>query len=212
MMGRRWLGPALLSLGLLLAAWAPCWADVAAEVHKAEGNPITSPRLDLGIWTIIVFVLLLLVLRRFAWGPMLEALHQREQHIRTAREEAERAREEAQRLRAQFQAEMDRAAEKVRDLMDEARRHAQQATDEMLARARADVQNERERLHREIGIARDQALQEIWNQTAQLATLISAKAIRRQLNSDDHRRLVDEAITELRQAGNERERQVATVL
>jgi F-type H+-transporting ATPase subunit b len=168
--------------------------------------------LDLGIWTIIVFVLLLLVLRRFAWGPMLDALHQREQYIRTAREEAERSREEAQRLRAQFQAEMDRAAEKVRDLMDQARRDAQHAADDMLARARADVQKERERLHREVGIARDQALQEIWNQTAQLATLISAKAVRRQLNSDDHRRLVDEAITELRQAGHEREREVASVL
>ena len=78
---------------------------------------------------------------------------------------------------------MDHAAEKVRDLMDAARRDAQHATEEMSAQARADIQTERERLHREIDLARDQALQEIWNQTAQLATLVSAKAIRRELSA-----------------------------
>jgi F-type H+-transporting ATPase subunit b len=212
-MGRLWLSSALLSLGWVLFVWAPCWAaDLSEEAHRAEENPILSPRFDLAIWTIVVFVLLLLVLRRFAWGPMLDALRQREQYIRAAREDADRARAEAERLRAQLQAEMDQAAEKVRDLMDVARRDAQHATEDMLTRARGDIQQERERLHREIGLARDQALQEIWNQTAQLATLISAKAVRRELNADDHRRLVDEAITDLRRAGQEREREVASVL
>src|SRR5438132_13953965 len=106
---------------------------------------------------------------------------------------------------------MDRAAKKVGAILDEAGGDAQRATDEMLGKARAEIQKERERLHREIGMARDQALQEIWNQTAQLATMISAKAIRRQLDADDHRRLVDEAIAELHQAGNERQREVASV-
>ncbi len=211
-MRRVWFRVPLLFLVTAVLAGVPCWAWAAEAVHGAEENPILSPRFDLGIWTIVVFVLLLLVLRRFAWGPMLEGLQKREQNIRAAREEAERAREEAQRLRADLQAEMDRAAERVRDLLDAARRDARHASDEMLAGARVEIQKERERLHREIGMARDQALQEIWNQTAQLATLISAKAIRRQLNSDDHRRLVDDAINELRQAGKQRQREVAGVL
>jgi F-type H+-transporting ATPase subunit b len=166
---------------------------------------------DLGLWTIVVFGLLLFVLRRLAWTPWLEATRRREQNIQQALLEAQRAREEAQRLRSQLQSEMDRAAEKVREILDEARADAQRATDEMLGKTRAEIQKERERLHREIGMARDQALQEIWNQTAQLATLVSAKAIRRQLSPDDHRRLVDEAIAELRQAGNERQREVASI-
>lgn len=207
-MARSRLHRAVWCLALMVVLWAPCWVSAAAE---GEDNPITTPRLDLGIWTIVVFVLLLLLLRRLAWGPMLEGLQRREQNIRAAREEAERARDEAQRLRADLQAEMDRAAEKVAGLMDGARRDAQRATDEMLGKAREEIQKERERLHREIGVARDQALQEIWNQTAQLATLISAKAIRRQLDANDHRRLVDEAIGELREAGHERQLQVASV-
>jgi F-type H+-transporting ATPase subunit b len=182
------------------------------ESLKAERPPkILDISWDLGLWTIVVFVLLLYVLRRLAWKPWLDATERREQAIKGALLEAQRAREEGQKLREQFQGEMDRASEKVRDLMDEARRNAQRATDEMLGKGRSEIQKERERLHREIGMARDQALQEIWNQTAQLATLISTKAIRRQLSPDDHRRLVDEAIAELRQAGTERQRQVASV-
>jgi F-type H+-transporting ATPase subunit b len=214
-MARRWLVP--LALGFVLGLIAPCLAGAAeatpkgqaptAEQHAVPGHQI----LDLAIWTSVVFVVLLFVLGRYAWRPMLEGLQKREQRIRAALEDAEAARAETQRVRAQLQAEMDRAAEKVREILDEARRDAQHATDDMLGKARVEIQKERERMHRDIRMARDQALQEIWSQTAQLATLISAKAIRRQLNSDDHRRLVDEAITELRQAGKERQREVAGV-
>jgi len=182
------------------------------ESLKAERPPkILDISWDLGLWTIVVFGLLLFVLRKLAWKPWLEATQRREQNIRQALEEAQRARDEAQRLRDQLQSEMDRAAEKVRAILDGARSDAQRATEEMLGKARMEIQKERERLLREIGMARDQALQEIWNQTAQLATLVSAKAIRRQLSVDDHHRLVDEAIAELRQAGKQRQREVASV-
>src|ERR671936_824072 len=97
---RGWLSSAALALGTTLMLSASCWASAAAEAGKeGQENPILSPRFDLGIWTLVVFALLLLVLRRFAWGPMLEGLQKREQNIRAAREDAERAREEAQRLR-----------------------------------------------------------------------------------------------------------------
>jgi F-type H+-transporting ATPase subunit b len=82
-------------------------------------------------------------------------------------------------------------------MMDGARRDAQQLNDEMVAKAKSEITAERDRLRREIESARDQALSEIWKQTAQLATRVSAKAIRRGLSEEDHRRLVDEALTEL---------------
>jgi F-type H+-transporting ATPase subunit b len=214
-MVRGWL--VILVLGLLLAfgMLAPAGA-LAAEGHPAGAGHDSElgghPALDLAIWTFVVFLVLLFVLGRFAWRPMLEGLQQRELNIRSAIDEAERTRQEAQRLRAELQVEMDHAAEKVHALMDAARRDAQQATDEMLARARVEVQKERDRLRREIDMARDHALQQIWDRTAQLATLVAGKAIRRQLTPDDHRRLVEDAIAELRQAGKERERELAGVL
>jgi F-type H+-transporting ATPase subunit b len=169
-------------------------------VIREEKPNLLELRWDLGLWTLVVFVLLFFILRKLAWKPILEGLQKREESILKAVEDAQRARDEAQRLRDQLQREVDRAQEKVRDILDEGRRHAQQVTDEMIAKARAEIQAERERLRREIEMARDQALQELWKQAADLATMISAKAIRRQLSAEDHRRLVDEALTELQGA------------
>src|SRR5438876_4827780 len=176
----------------------------APYVWGAEGEKINifdPADIPLGIWSIVVFVILLLVLKKYAWGPILEGLQKREHNIESAVRDAQQARDEAQRLRDQLQREVDKAHEKVRDVLDEGRRHAQQTTDEMIAKARTEIQAERDRLRREIEMARDQALQELWKRTADLATMISAKAIRRQLSAEDHRRLVDEALAELQGAG-----------
>jgi F-type H+-transporting ATPase subunit b len=94
---------------------------------------------------------------------------------------------------------MAKAQDQVREMLDEARRNGQRASEELLNKAKADAQAERERGRREIALATDQALQQIAAQTADLAALVSAKAIRRELTPDDHRRLVDEALAELNQ-------------
>jgi F-type H+-transporting ATPase subunit b len=198
----------VLLLALVVSAAAPAPAAAKDDEHaaakeggqkKAEPN-ILEPRLDLTIWTVIVFGLLLLVLRKWAWGPMLEGLQGRESRIRGALDEANMARDEAQKLRDQFQTEMDNVHGKIRELMDEARRDGQQTKDRLVAEAKAEIQQERDRTRREMERERDQAVQELWNQTAQLATLVSAKAIGRSLDDNDQRRLVDQAVAELRNA------------
>jgi F-type H+-transporting ATPase subunit b len=163
---------------------------------------------EVGLWTVVVFILLFLILKSKAWGPMLEGLQKREENIHEALADAQKARDEAKAMRDGLQKQLDQAGEQVRGMLDEARRAAQTTTDEMIAKARTEISTERDRLHREIGLARDQALQELWNQTAQLATLASAKAIRRQLGADDHRRLVDEAVAELRSTATELRQEV----
>jgi F-type H+-transporting ATPase subunit b len=173
------------------------------EMQKEKEVNILAISWDLGLWTAVVFILLLVVLHKMAWKPWLQGIHRREANIKEALAEAQRARTEGQQMRAELQKEMSGAQDKVRQLMEEARRDAQRAKDEMITDARKEIQGERERLQREIGLARDQALQELWTQTAQLATLVSAKAIRRHLNIEDHRRLVDEAIAELRTVGKD---------
>jgi F-type H+-transporting ATPase subunit b len=190
------------------AAAAHAGGEPHAAGHAAAEPNIFEYALDLTIWTIVVFLCLLFILGKYAWKPMLEGLKRREENIRAALDEAQRARADAERVRAEFQAEMNRASEKVRDMLDEARKESLSLKDEMLGQAKAEIQKERERLRREIETARDQALQEIWNQAARLATSISAKAIRRQLTEEDHRRLVEESLAELRQAGSQRAAQV----
>lgn len=199
----------LLCLALLVVPCAsPVLAADAKDGKAAHHEPTPfDGALDLSIWTWLVFLLLFLILRKFAWGPMLEGLKKREETIHHAMNEAQLARAEAEKLRSQFQAEIAKANDQVRELLDEARRDAQHTKDEMLNQARAEIQSERDRLRREIDMTRDQALQDLWNRTAELATMVSSKAVRRQMTQDDHRRLVDEALAELRKAGTEWQKQ-----
>jgi F-type H+-transporting ATPase subunit b len=185
-----------------------------SDAQAAPGGglpPFLQPALDLTIWTIVVFLVLLFLLSKLAWKPMMEGLEKRERAIAAAVEESHRARAEAAQLRREIQEEHQKAAERIREALDEARRDAQRLKDEMIAQAKTEIQTERDRLYREIGIARDQALHDLWQQTAQLATLISSKAIRRSLTPEDHRALVDEALNEMGPAIADRRRTVGSV-
>jgi F-type H+-transporting ATPase subunit b len=174
-------------------------------VRLAKEEPINIMAIswDLGLWTLVVFGLLFLILKRAAWGPILEGLQRREENIHGALEEAKKARDEARLLRDELQKDRDNNAATVASMLEAARRDSLKLKDELLSEGRAEVGKERERLLREISTAKDQALKDLWEQTAQLATLVSAKAIRRELTPDDHRRLVDEALTEFRGAAAE---------
>ena len=155
-------------------------------------------RYDLGIYTLIVFGLLVFILGKFAWGPMMRGLDAREAALRKTHDDAEAARAESQKALAEVQTRLSKAAEEVRAMLEEARRDAQVVKDQMKADAAAEVQAERERIRREIDMARDQALQDIYQQAVQLAALVSTKAVKRELTPADHSRLLDEALADLR--------------
>jgi len=160
---------------------------------------------DLGIWTLLVFLLLLFILSKFAWKPMMQGLEQRERAIHSALHEAQQAREEATRLRAQLEEQLRKANEQARTILDEARRAGERTTAEMIAEAHKKIQAEHERLQREMNLAYSQARRDLQTEAAQLATLVAGKVIRRQMNHDDHRQLVEEALAELRTTSDGRQ-------
>jgi F-type H+-transporting ATPase subunit b len=180
----------LLSMAGLLAAGAPLLA-------QGPNPDILAPRFDLALWSIVVFMLLYWVLRKYAWGPILKGLQKRERSIEDAIDEAKKVRDEMAKRQAEFQQQLADANQQIPRLMDEARRDAARLKEEMRTDAAKEITEERQRLRREIEVAKDQAVQEIWNQAANLATTISARAIGRSLGADDHRRLVDEALSEI---------------
>jgi F-type H+-transporting ATPase subunit b len=171
---------------------------------EAKESPIFPWALDLGIWTLVVFLLLLYLLSKFAWTPMLEGLRKREETIRSAVEEAKVARAETERVRTEFQKEQAAAHEKIVKMMDEARRDAQALKEEMRAQTQQEIQAEKQRFYREMETAKDQATQALFTQAANLATLLCTKIIPHALSPEDHRRLVDDALTEMREAHEKR--------
>lgn len=171
------------------------------EVKQDVPPEIIPKRWDTGVWSVVIFLVLYGVLAKFAWKPMLEGLRKRENNIRGALDQAEKTRREAMELQSQLDAKMHAAGAEIAKMMDEGRRDAQSLKEQMVADAKAEIQKERDRLIREVGLAKDQALSEIWQQSVALATSMSSKAVRRGMSEDDHRRLLDESLAELKQAG-----------
>ncbi len=205
---RRWLVLLVLSVFLVGVAPAPAGAkepDAAAE----KKDDLFGRALDLGIYTVIVFLLLLFLLTRYAWRPILAGLDERERHIASAVEESRKAREEAIQLRKDLEEVRQKGYAEIRELMQKAREDAARLKEQTKAETAAEVQTERERLRREIDLAKDHALHELAQQATDLATLVSSKVVRRQLSPEDHRALIDEAIAEMHQAVEERQRVLA---
>ncbi len=175
-------------------------ARAAADSSGGASPNAMDLRWDTALWSVVVFVTLLIVLRAYAWGPVLDGLKKREETIRASLEEAKRTRDEMVACQAQFQKELAEAHQEIPRLMEEARKKADEMTNEMRAKGMADVQAERERLRRELDIAKDQALKELWEQAAMLASVMSSKALGRSITAEDHRKLLDESMQEIAQS------------
>src|SRR5437016_8956680 len=154
------------SLGFLVLAALLFVVLLPATAMAEEDNPLLAPHLDLTIWTIVIFLLLFLVLRFVklpgasapAWVMMLQGLRKREQSILQAIEDAKKARADAEAIKAQYQNQLTKAQDEVRAIIEEGRRNSQQIAEEMINKAKAESQAERERLRREMEMARTQAL------------------------------------------------------
>jgi len=154
-------------------------------------------RTDLAIWSFVVFLILLAILWKFAWGPIASALDAREKHIHNEIAEAEQANAEAKRLLAEHDKKLAEVQNEVRAILDEARRDAQHTQQEIMKQAQTEAQATRERAVREIEQARDHALQELFHTAADVATEVAGQIVRRSLNPQDHRDLVAQVIKEL---------------
>lgn len=157
-------------------------------------------RWDLGLWSIIVFGGLLFILSKTAWPAMLEGLKKREQNIADTIAAAENARNEAEKSRVHLASEMAKANDNIRGMMEDARKDASAAKDDLINTAKKEIAVERDRHRREIETAKDQALLEIWNQSTQLAAMLSAKTIKREIRPEDHKKLFEESLKEMKAA------------
>ena len=144
------------------------------------------------IWTVITFVILLIVLRKMAWGPILTALEQREHTIRSALEEVQQARQETEQLLAQRQQMQADANREVARLLEQGREEAERLRVSMTAQAREEAQRLIEIARREIVRERQLAMQELKNTAADLALAAAGRLLNTAMTGEDHRRLVTE--------------------
>lgn len=175
-------------------------AGEAHGEHAAAPNPMEAQP-GLAIWTVVVFAGLLTILGKFAWKPLVEALHHREEHLEHTLLQTEKARNDAEALLAEHRRLMAEADDKARDLLYQAQRKAEARSTELIRQAQTEAEAARDRAQREIATARDQALAEIWTRTADVAVSVAGKVLAKDLGDDDRRRLLDDAIRSLPESG-----------
>jgi len=145
-------------------------------------------------WEILSFGILLWVLYKYAFPPILETLDTRERKIRESLEQAERHRVEAERRMQEYDAKLTAASREAEAVLIQAKERAQRLLDENEQRLAAEAERVKGEATREIDQERRKAIQEIRSQATDLALLVAEKVVERSLNDADHRRLADEAI------------------
>ncbi len=179
------------------AARAEAVGHGEAAEHGSEGgvNPLDF-KTDLALWTGIVFVLVLAILWKFAWKPIAEGLSKRESHILDEIAAAERSNAEARQMLDQYQQKLAAASEEVRQMLDAARREAEQAGAQIVQQARMAAEAERDRALAEIDTATAGALKELADRSATLAVDLAGKIVGSQLDRAAHNRLIEQALTD----------------
>jgi F-type H+-transporting ATPase subunit b len=174
------------------ASATPLLAADSSESHELVG--IDWPTV---IWILMIFILLVAVLYKTAWKNVLAGLKAREDRIRKDIAEAEAARVKADEALKQYNARLVEADQKIQVLLGQAATDAEKIATSIKMRAQHDAEETKERATKEIEAAKQAAIAEIYQQTAELATTIAEKIIRRSLNADDQRDLVNQSLDQL---------------
>ena len=148
-------------------------------------------------WTVVTFLLLLGILWKFAWNPILGALDARERAIQKTIEDAERLQAEAQAVLEEHQKRLAEAREERNKILDEARTAGEHLKADVLEKARSEADQVLVRAKRQIELETEQALLTIRDQAADLAIKAAERVIERVLTDDDQRRFAREAVAEL---------------
>jgi F-type H+-transporting ATPase subunit b len=198
---------AVVPLASATAAWGmPMLAD---ETTQPGFKPELIPDVqELGerqnifaaLWVIAIFVIMLIILYPTAWKKVLAGLKAREERIRRDIADAEATRLKAEPTLRQYNQQLATAEQKVRDLLTQAGVDAERIATNIRIKAQQEAEEAKEAVAREIEAAKQSALTEIYEKTADLATAVAEKIIRRNLNANDQRDLVAKSLQEMQPA------------
>ena len=186
-----------LSVALLLATGS--LPVLAAGGEGGEKSNIFAGDVGNVLWTLVIFGLVLFVLGKFAWGPLLEVLQKREDFIRESLESAKQDRNAAEARLKEYEDRLNVARAEATAIVEEGRRDADVLRGRIENEGRAEAERALARAKREIGIAKETAVKELYELSGQLAVDVAAKVIGREVDAADHERLIKDSIAEIGQ-------------
>jgi len=156
-------------------------------------------RVDPGLmlWTIITFLVLVLIMWKAAWRPIVDALDARAEKIRFDIDNAERTRQEAEKLLSQHKAMMDNARNEASQVIAKGREEAEKMKAEIVEKATTESRTIADRAKKEIDLAKEKALLDIKTEVVLLSTEIASKIINKNIKAEDQKALVEEALNKI---------------
>jgi F-type H+-transporting ATPase subunit b len=197
MAGRR-----IASLALVLAWAAPLYASEGAEGGGQGASALITPEIGLMFWTLVTFLILLALLGKFAWGPIVKAMNAREEGIKGDLDKARQEREEAQRLLEDHRGLLNLARKERAEAVEAGRRDAERLKAEILEEARKQRELLMKQAESQIEAGLRQARASLKGEAADLAIRAAGKLMGRNLDDATQRKLVDEYLTDLERLGS----------
>jgi F-type H+-transporting ATPase subunit b len=160
-------------------------------------NPLVQPDPGLFIWTILTFLVLLWLLAKFAWRPLLQALESRQELIRKSLDDAQEARRELERLHVESAQILKEARVQADSIITQTRADGERLREEMRQKARTEADTIVRNAERQIQLETARALQQIRHEAADLSVMIASKLIQRNLSKEDNERLIEDALNQV---------------
>ncbi len=181
----------LLTLAILALAAIP--------LHAAEEVPLSPFAGNLGnaLWTVVIFVLVVVVLGKFAWGPVLGLLRQREEFIHQSLSDAKRDRDEAEARLREYAARLQAAQVEAVAIIDQARRDAERLREDLRQRAKTEADTMIKNAERQIELQTTKAVQQIRKETVDLSIAIASKLLQRNITKEDNEKLIADALKQM---------------
>ncbi len=160
-------------------------------------NPLVQLDPGLFIWTILTFLVLLFLLAKFAWKPLLAALEERENKIKNSLEDAEKAKAELERINVKSEEIIAKARSEAQSIHVEAKAATERIKADLKAKAEEDSKKIREEAEKQIRVEKDKAINEIRQEVVDLSLAVAEKVIKKNLSKEDNQGLIEDSLKNL---------------
>jgi F-type H+-transporting ATPase subunit b len=186
----------LRSLTAIVLALTAFPLTVAAQEHEVQLSPFAG-NVGNAVWTLAIFIVVVILLGKFAWGPVLGLLQQREEFIHRSLSDAKRDRDEAEARLKEYAAKLQSAQREAIAIIEEARRDAERLRDELRERAKSEADTLIKNAERQVQLETSRALQQIRKEAVDLSVAIASKLLQRNISPADNERLINDAMKQM---------------
>ncbi|MCD5324070.1 MULTISPECIES: F0F1 ATP synthase subunit B [Pontibacillus] len=164
-------------------------AETGQEAHGVAWGDMAT--------LLFTFIILLILLRIFAWGPLMNVMKERQDHISNEIDTAEKNRQDAERMSTEAQEELKKTRQEAHQIIEDAKKAAKEQEQDIIVAARTEGERIKESARQEIETEKEKAIQALQDQVASLSVRIASKVIEKELSEQDQEKLINEYIKEV---------------